>query len=148
MWFRENSSFVTWPLTFINWSRSINPLETGGNQAKVQNIYQFLWNFTCPFVTLKMRSRSQKSNTLRACPNGTSMSVWRKSIHWFKRYPTYKIMTLKMGSRSPKPVYIIFPLKADDYSSTCSRNISILTSKPTFVGWVWPWKWVFNVIET
>ena len=30
------------------------------------------------------------------------MQVWRKSIHWFKRYSTYKTMTLKMRCRSPK----------------------------------------------
>ena len=30
------------------------------------------------------------------------MQVWRKSIHWFKRYSTYKTMTLKMRSKSPE----------------------------------------------
>ena len=28
-------------------------------------------------------------------------------MHWFKRYPTYKTMTLKMGSRSPKTLYVL-----------------------------------------
>ena len=37
-------------------------------------------------VTLKMRSRSPKSNQFFPPPNHVSMQVWSKSIHWFKRY--------------------------------------------------------------
>ena len=39
-------------------------------------------------------------------------------------------MTLKMGSRSPKPlpylkhVTMIYPLKSDEYPSICSRNLN------------------------
>ena len=42
-----------------------------------------------------------------ACHNDISMQVWRKSIHWFERYSTYKTMTLKMRSRSPETKHII-----------------------------------------
>ena len=35
-----------------------------------------------------------------------------------------------------KTVTMIYPLKSDEYPSICSRNISILAIKSTFVGWV------------
>ena len=35
-----------------------------------------------------------------------------------------------------KPVTIIYPPKSDEYLSICSKNISILAIKSTFVGWV------------
>ena len=28
-------------------------------------------------------------------------------MHWFKRYSTYKTLTLKMGSRSPKFLHVL-----------------------------------------
>ena len=35
-------------------------------------------------VTLKMRSRSPKSNHFFPPPNNVSVQVWSKSIHWFR----------------------------------------------------------------
>ena len=37
------------------------------------------------------------------------MQVWKKSIHWFRKYSTYKTMTLKMGLWPPKS-YQLFSL--------------------------------------
>ena len=35
-----------------------------------------------------------------------------------------------------KPVTMLYPLKSDEYQYICSRNISILAVKSTFVDWV------------
>ena len=37
-------------------------------------------------VTLKMRSRSPKSNHSFLCPTGVYMQDWSKSTYWFRRY--------------------------------------------------------------
>ena len=59
-----------------------------------------------------------------------SMQISRKSNHWFKNYHTYKFITLKMGSRSPKAKHvinlsqIIYPWKSYEYQPTRSSNSS------------------------
>ena len=67
-------------------------------------------------VTLKIRSRSPKSNHFFPnCPNGVSTQVWSKSSNWFKSadnvhfYSLYNVVTLNIKSRSPKSDQIFYP---------------------------------------
>ena len=70
-------------------------------------------------VTLKIRSRSPKSNQLLLCHNDTIYQFWSDSIIRFKRYRaetkfcTFKrvIVTLKIRSRSPKSDHHFSPSK-------------------------------------
>ena len=66
-----------------------------------------VFTYLTPPVTLKMRSRSLKSNQLFSLSLWYICVIWRKSIYWFKRYPTYKTMTLKMGSRSSRTLHVL-----------------------------------------
>ena len=55
------------------------------------------------------------------------MQVWRKSIHWFIEYSTYKTMTLKMRSRSPKLYQLLsLSLWYIENPSTSSKYIMTL----------------------
>ena len=58
-----------------------------------------------------MRSGTELSQFLRVstyfCCNDIPMQVWRKSIHYVKGYCTYKTITLKIRSWSPKTKHII-----------------------------------------
>ena len=70
-------------------------------------------------VTLKIRSRSPKSDHFKDPPNGVSMSVWSKPGHEFRRngaakaltYTYMTKLTLKIKSRSPKSDhFLVLPL--------------------------------------
>ena len=67
-----------------------------------------------------------------ACHNDISMQVWRKSIHWPRRYSTYKIMVTKIFSNL-KLALMIYLCQFDKNPSTGSKDI-LLTR-------LWPWKW-------
>ena len=68
-----------------------------------------------------------------ACHNNISVQVWRKSIRWFKRYPTYKTMTLKMRSRSSKIKHIIN--LSQWYSHASLKNIHHLVQEISHFSW-------------
>ena len=59
-----------------------------------------------------------------------------QEISYIKDYDTENGVKVTKTLLCLKPVTTIYPLKSDDYPSICSRNISILAIKSTFVGWV------------
>ena len=93
-------------------------------------------------MTLKLRSRSLKSNQL------LSLSQWYifvslKTIHplvqeisYIQDYDLENKVKVTKTLLCLKPVTMIYPLKSDECPSICSRNISILAIKSTFISWV------------
>ena len=95
-----------------------------------------------PPMTLKMRSRSPKSNQI------LSLSYWYiyvslKKIHPLVQEKSYiQDYDLENGVKVTKiltcfkTVTKIYLLKSEKYPCICSRSISILAIKSTFVSWL------------
>ena len=102
------------------------------------NFSEIFTNFSPP-VTLKRRSRSLKSNQF------LSLSKWYIYISLERIHPLVQKISyiqdcdLENGVKVTKTftclnsVITIYPLKSDEYPSICSRYISFLAIKPTFV---------------
>ena len=86
-------------------------------------------------VTLKIRSRSPKSNLINFEPslNNALVQVWSKSIHLFRRYRVGKpnlvsfhgLVTLKMRSRSPKFNQLFPPSQPCIYASLVKIHLLV-----------------------
>ena len=77
-------------------------------------------------LTLKMRSRSPKSNQLFPPPNHVSMQVWSKSIHWFKRYRVGKKLRGRRRQRDPHQKQYVLHLRLGGHNFYISPCLFIV----------------------
>ena len=134
--------FIFHNLAF-NFDKMLKVNKSSWNRWKSSKRFKRSINFSeishnyIPSVTLKMRSMSPKFNQLLL------MVHLCKKIHLLVQDVSYiQDYDLENGVKVTKiliclkPVTVIYPLKSDEYSSICSRNISILAIKSTFLGWL------------
>ena len=93
-------------------------------------------------VTLKMRSRSVKSNqllSLSKCYIYVSLEKIHpllQEIFYIQEYDLENGVKVTKNFRCLKSVTTIYPLTSDDYLSICSRNTTFLAIKSLFVSWL------------
>ena len=102
-----------------------------------------IFTYLSPPVTLKMRSMSPKSNQIESFVLVVYLYISLVKIYplvqeisYIQDYALENGVKVTQNFTCLKSVTTIYPLKYDEYPSICSRNISILAIKSTFVDWV------------
>ena len=139
----ENKVKVNKIVNSVNCHKGIPMLDWWESNHRFKRYINFseIFPYLSPPVTFKTRSRSLKSNQL------LSLSWWYVYVSLENIHPLIQEISytqdygLENGVKVTKTVTylqlvkMIYSLKPDEHPSICSRNISFLAIKSTFVRW-------------